>query len=52
MTRSKIDLESLSADELWDLHQKIKATLEAKIEAQKKVLEHQLVKLNARLRAK
>jgi hypothetical protein len=48
----EIDLELLSADELWDMHQKVTAMLTAKIKAQKKVLEHRLVQVNAQLRVK
>ena len=39
-------------DELWDMHQKVTAMLTAKIKAQKKVLEHRLVQVNAQLRVK
>ncbi len=54
MTRSdrEIDLESLSAEELWDMQRKVTAILKAKIAAQKKVLEHRLAQVNARLRVK
>jgi hypothetical protein len=54
MTRSdcEIDLESLSAEELWDMHRKVTAILKAKITAQKKVLEHRLTRVNPRLRVK
>jgi hypothetical protein len=52
MARSKTDLESLSIDELWELHQKVLGTLRAKIKAQQTVLEQRLEKLNARLRVK
>jgi hypothetical protein len=52
MTRSKINLESLSADELWDLHQKVTETLRAKLKAQQKVLEQRLAQINARPRIK
>jgi hypothetical protein len=50
ITRS--DLEKLSDDELWDMHQKVTATLKAKITTQKKLLEHRLAQVNARLRVK
>jgi DNA-binding protein H-NS len=46
------DLEILPSDELWVLHQKIMATLKAKISAEKKVLEDRLSQLNGRFRAK
>jgi hypothetical protein len=52
MTRSKIDLESLSTDELWELHHKVSAMLKTKIKAQTKVLEWRLAQINARLRDK
>jgi DNA-binding protein H-NS len=44
--------EILPSDELWVLHQKITATLKAKISAEKKVLEDRLSQLNGRFRAK
>ena len=44
------DLDILSVDELWDMHQKITAMLKAKISAQKKVLEDRLAQLNGRFR--
>jgi hypothetical protein len=52
MTRSKIDFESLSADELWDLHERLTKTLKAKLKAQQKVLEQRLAKINAGPRVK
>ena len=52
MTRSKIELESLSTDELWELHHKVSAMLKIKIKAQTKVLEQRLALINARLRDK
>jgi hypothetical protein len=51
-TRSKIDLDSFSADELWDLHQKVTETLRAKLKAQQKVLQQRLAQINARPRTK
>jgi len=39
------DLDKLSDNELWDMHQKVKATLEAKINARKEMLEHRLAHL-------
>ena len=50
MARSKNDLELLSINELWELHQKVLATLRAKIKAQTKMLEQRLKQVNARLR--
>ena len=43
-------LEILSTEELCALHDKVTATLAAKINAEKKVLEDRLAKLNGRLR--
>jgi hypothetical protein len=40
------DLEILSTEELWVLHEKVAATLKAKIIAEKKVLEHPTAELN------
>jgi DNA-binding protein H-NS len=44
------DFERLSTEELWVLHQKVKATFKAKISAEKKVLEDRLSQLNGRFR--
>jgi len=44
------NLEILSTEKLWVLHQKVAATLKAKIVAEKKVLEDRLSKLNGRFR--
>jgi DNA-binding protein H-NS len=44
------DLETMSSQELWLLHQKVMATFTAKIIAQKKVLEDRLSQLNRRFR--
>jgi hypothetical protein len=52
MTRSKINLNSLSADELWDLHEKLTETLRAKLKAQQKVLEQRLAQIDAKPRIK
>jgi DNA-binding protein H-NS len=48
MKRSEIEL--LSTEELWVLHQKVTATLKAKIIAENKVLEDRLLQLSGRLR--
>jgi DNA-binding protein H-NS len=40
------ELELLSTEELWVLHEKITATLNAKISAEKKVIEDRLAQLN------
>jgi hypothetical protein len=42
--------EILSTEELWVLHEKVAATLKAKIIAEKKVLEDRLSQLNGRFR--
>jgi DNA-binding protein H-NS len=44
------DVEILSTEELWILHQKVTTTLKAKIIAEKKVLEDRLSQLNGRFR--
>jgi DNA-binding protein H-NS len=44
------DFEILSTEALWTLHEKIVATLAAKINAEKKVLEDRLSQLKGRLR--
>jgi DNA-binding protein H-NS len=41
-------LETLSTEELWVLRQKVTATLQAKISAEKKLLEDRLSQLNGR----
>jgi DNA-binding protein H-NS len=48
MKRSNIEI--LSTEELWVLHEKVAATLKAKIIAEKKVLEDRLSQLNGRFR--
>ncbi len=50
MTRSKIELKSLSTDKLWELHDKVSAMLKTKIKARTKMLEERLARINARLR--
>jgi DNA-binding protein H-NS len=44
------NLEILSTGELWVLHQKVAATVKAKIIAEKKALEDRLSQLNRRIR--
>jgi DNA-binding protein H-NS len=44
------DLELLSTEELWVLHENVAATLKAKIVAEQKVLEGRLSQLNGRSR--
>jgi DNA-binding protein H-NS len=44
------DLEKLSTEELWVLHDKVTATLKAKIIAEKNVLEDRLSQLKGRFR--
>jgi hypothetical protein len=48
MKRSNIEI--LPTEELWVLHEKVAATLKAKIIAEKKVLEDRLSQLNGRFR--
>jgi hypothetical protein len=45
-TRKVEELSSMSTDELWALHQKVAATLVAKITAEKEVIEDRLGLLN------
>jgi DNA-binding protein H-NS len=44
------DVEILSTEELWVLHQKVTTTLKARIIAEKKVLEDWLLQLSGRFR--
>jgi DNA-binding protein H-NS len=44
------NLETLSTEELWLLHNKVTAKLKAKIIAEKNVLQDRLARLNGRLR--
>lgn len=46
------DLESMSADELSILHQKIRAMLSTKLAAEKQALESRLAQLNRRIEHK
>jgi DNA-binding protein H-NS len=41
-------LEMMSVDELWTLHEEVKAVLSTKLEAEKRELERRLVQLTAR----
>jgi DNA-binding protein H-NS len=43
----KVDLESMSADELWSLHEKISSLLAEKISAEKVRLEERLRKIGS-----
>jgi hypothetical protein len=45
-TKKTENLDSISIDELWDLHQKVAATLVARITAEKEVIEGRLRLLN------
>jgi hypothetical protein len=45
-TKTVQDLNLMSIDELWDLHQKVAATLVAKLTAEKEVIEDRLRLLN------
>jgi DNA-binding protein H-NS len=42
------NLQSMSADELWILHEKIRAMLSTKLAAEKRELERRLAQLNER----
>jgi DNA-binding protein H-NS len=46
MPRSKLDLHSLSLDELWTLHEKIRSLLAERIVVEKRALETRLLRLN------
>jgi DNA-binding protein H-NS len=43
-----INLEMMSADELWNLHEKIRAILPTKLDAEKHEIERRLAKLRGR----
>jgi hypothetical protein len=44
--------ESMSADELWILHEKLRAILSMKLDAEKHELERLLAQLNGRIEAR
>jgi DNA-binding protein H-NS len=46
MSMKKIDLEAMSVDDLWSLHEKISAILSARITSEKRELEKRLAVLN------
>ena len=46
---AKLDLKSLSIDQLWALHEQVGATLSEKITAEKRELEERLARLNGRV---
>ena len=46
MSTKKIDLEALSADDLWSLHEQISRILSARITSEKRELEKRLAVLN------
>jgi DNA-binding protein H-NS len=46
MKLSTLSLKSLSLDELWDLHEKVRFLLSEKITAEKRALDDRLAKLN------
>jgi DNA-binding protein H-NS len=46
MKKSKLNLRSLSVDELWAIHEEVAAMLAEKITAEKRGLEQRLAKLN------
>jgi DNA-binding protein H-NS len=45
--KSKVNLSSLSVDELWTLHEEVGLILSEKINAEKRSLEERLAKLNS-----
>jgi DNA-binding protein H-NS len=47
--KSKLNLSSLSIDDLWTLHEEVGALLSERIDAEKRELEERLAKLNRRL---
>lgn len=46
MSTKKLDLESMSVDDLWSLHEKISRILSARITSEKQELEKRLAVLN------
>jgi len=46
MSMKKVDLETLSADELWSLHEEVSRILSARITSEKRELEKRLAVLN------
>src|ERR1700738_4525566 len=46
MSMKKIDLEAMSVDDLWSLHEKISGILSARITSEKRELEKRLAVLN------
>ena len=46
MSAKKVELESMSLDDLWSLHEQISAILSARIKAEKHELEKRLAVLN------
>ena len=49
MKLSKLDLKSLSIDDLWALHEQVGAVLSEKITTEKRGLEERLARLNGRV---
>ena len=47
MKSSKLDLKSMSIDDLWTLHEKVGAVLSEKIKAEKRGLEDRLARLKS-----
>ena len=47
-----IEFESMSVDELWNLHEKLRAILSMKLDAGKHELERRLAQLNGRIEHK
>ena len=50
MSAKKVELESMSLDELWSLHEKISAILSARIKAERLELEKRLAVLDPGMR--
>jgi DNA-binding protein H-NS len=46
MSTKKLDLEAMSVDDLWSLHEKISTVLSARITSEKRELENRLAILN------
>ena len=46
MSMKKIDLETMSVDDLWSLHEKVSSILSARITSEKRELERRLAVLN------
>jgi DNA-binding protein H-NS len=51
MSLKKLELEAMSLDDLWSLHEKLSSVLSARIKAEKNELEKRLAVLNRGVRA-